>query len=74
MTTCPYCHSDQILERLLFHVPGHAGGLVSFKDKDNQWTWDSEKVLADLCKKCGTIVRLYVDNTNHPIWDTVEKK
>ncbi len=74
MNTCSHCKSGEIIERLSFHLPGSAYGFLSYKNKEKQWTWDTEPLLADLCKSCGTIIRLYVENTDHPVWNTAEYK
>jgi hypothetical protein len=74
MTKCSHCGGAEIIHRLSFHQVGNANGLLSYKDKEGQWSWRTEEVLADLCRSCGTIVRLYVDNTDHPIWSVVADK
>ena len=68
MDKCIYCQSENLdkglvmrgskyIGHLHFECTENTGGLAAFAKP--------EVILADLCKDCGSITRLYVNNANH---------
>jgi hypothetical protein len=68
MDKCIYCQSSNLdrgikmrgskdIGHLHFECTESTGGLAMFAKP--------EEILADLCKDCGSISRLYVKNANH---------
>jgi DNA-directed RNA polymerase subunit RPC12/RpoP len=56
---CPYCGSSEILTGLEFNLNAEVGPW-GLSYKAIAFLRGTEKVNADLCSSCGTIVRTYV--------------
>lgn len=59
---CPYCGSSDIATGLQFSLNAEVGPFgLSYKAL--AFLGGTEKLHADLCRTCGTVVRTYVTNT-----------
>jgi hypothetical protein len=63
MKNCIYCNSTNIQPDILMDQNTTAPGAVGLKYR-NKILDRVEPVYAELCKDCGSIVRLYVKNTD----------
>jgi hypothetical protein len=70
---CPYCGGSDIVTGLEFSL-GTEVGPFGLTYKALAVFRGSEKVHADLCNTCGTIVRLFVTNTKRVWTQRGEKK
>lgn len=66
-TTCPHCESKDIQYNIKINLSaeiGYAG--LAYRAMVFSST---EPLLSDLCKNCGTVIRLHVKNTDRK-WNT----
>ena len=67
---CSNCGSSEIVENITVRQNGEALEIgLSYET-----TWELsgiEQLLADLCTKCGSVIRLHVSNPNHK-WNSQE--
>jgi hypothetical protein len=68
---CPHCGSDDVIAGIKVSLQGEAGQ-VGLDYKGWLVFIGVEPVLADLCRTCGTVVRLYVEQTDKR-WCTKKK-
>ena len=73
MNKCNYCGGSNFYERILFQPEITGQALLHYRKKPDGWLYGSETVMVDMCKDCGTISRMYVDNVRE-FWEFVEKK
>ncbi len=70
---CPFCSGSDIATGLEFSL-GTEVGVFGLTYRAFGVLRGSEKVRADLCNSCGTIVRLFVTNTKRVWTQRGEKK
>ncbi len=56
---CSHCGASEIVEGIKVRLTADAGS-VGLQCKAGLGMWGAEPLLADLCSKCGTVVRLHV--------------
>jgi hypothetical protein len=59
---CPHCGSSDIVSGLEFNLNAEVGPF-GLHYKALTFIAGTEKLHAELCRDCGTIIRLYVNNT-----------
>lgn len=65
---CPHCGGCTFARGIHLGLTAEVGD-VGLSYKDGLLLVGTEGLRADLCTACGTVVRLYVRNTNHK-WQT----
>ena len=66
---CPSCGSTDIVRDVTMSQPVEVGS-IGLEYKATLGVRKTETLLADLCRQCGTVVRLHVEHTDRK-WVTM---
>jgi hypothetical protein len=62
-TVCPHCGSHDTIKDVKLSLTAETGS-IGLSYRANLLLRGTEPLLADLCRQCGTVVRLHVEQTN----------
>jgi hypothetical protein len=73
ITKCIYCESEDITKKVKVYTDSAENFPLRIKYKNEKKSFlrpeKSEYLYADICNKCGSVIRFYAENI-HPDWIT----
>jgi hypothetical protein len=60
---CPHCGSKDIVSKVKLDVTGLGADELGITYKINAFLTGNEKLHAEICRACGTLVRIFVVNS-----------
>ncbi|MBL0331724.1 MAG: hypothetical protein IPP08_11130 [Chlorobiota bacterium] len=62
--TCNFCNGNNLVSDLIVEVINDTGNIGFHYESESKsyFNTNSEKIFAQLCRYCGTVIRMYVKN------------